>query len=62
MINYYLLVPKKISLIITSIFFFKNDDFAENEALIPFDLITRRKKQSITRLILAKLTGKNIVK
>jgi len=62
MVNYYLLVPREILLTVTSTSFFENNDFAEDGALVLSGLITRRKGRSTTKLVLAELTGEDIVK
>jgi len=49
------LVLKKILLIITSIIFFEDDDFAVNEALNTVIIIGRAKRRVIKRFKLAKL-------
>jgi len=57
MVSYYLLILKKISLIITSIISFEDDDFAANEALNAVIIIKRAKRRVTKEFKLTKLTN-----
>jgi len=56
MVNYYLLIPKKISLIVTSITSFEDDDSAANEASGAAITAGRAKKRATEGFKSAKLT------